>query len=144
MYFIITKKKSKFKKHIVEHRLIIKYLNSIQKNTYLYSTKFKLKFKLDYYVLWKFKKTMNCFGFFFFLFFCSFLSTRKYSKSERYKTKLAKIDSFNWLFIHLELCSRLLSTFDFICNRAKGTQLINVAMSVGSFKVIYISGYTES
>ena len=38
-----------------------------------------------------------------------YLSTRKYSKSERYKTKQAKIDSFNWLFIHLVLCSRLLS-----------------------------------
>ena len=117
---------------MVEHRLIINYLNPIQENTYLYSTKFKFKFKLDYYVRGKFKKTMNFFFFFFF-----FLSRRKYSKSERYKTKQAKIDSFNGLFIHLVLCSRLLSTFDFICNRAKGTQLINVAMSVGSFKVLY-------
>ena len=143
MYFI--KNKSKFKKHIVEHRPIINYLNSIQENTYLYSTKFKLKLKLDYYVMWKFKKTMKCFGVFFsFFFFCSYLSTRKYSKSERYKTKLAKIDRFNWLFIHLVLCSRLLSTFDFICNPTKGTQLINVAMSVGSINIIYISGYTES
>ena len=64
MYFI--KNKSKFKKHMVEHRLIINYLNPIQENTYLYSTKFKLKLKFDYYVLWKFKKTMNSFGVFFF------------------------------------------------------------------------------
>ena len=78
------------------------------------------------------------------IFFLISISTRKYSKLERYKTKQAKIDSFNWLFIHLVLCSRLLLTFDFICNPAKGTQLINVAMSVRSFKVIYISGCTES
>ena len=47
-----------------------------------------------------------------------YLSTRKYSKSERYKTKQAKIDSFN-----LVRCSILFSTFDFICNSAKGTQI---------------------
>ena len=48
-----------------------------------------------------------------------YLSTRKYSKSERYKTKQSKFDSFN--LVH---CSILLSTFDFMCNPAKGTQIV--------------------
>ena len=48
-----------------------------------------------------------------------YLNRRKYSKSERYKTKQAKIDSFN-----LVRCSILLLTFDFICNPAKGTQIV--------------------
>ena len=144
MYFI--KNKSKFKKHIVEHRLIMNYLNSIQENTYLYSTNSSSSLISITMLCESSRKqwTVSVFFFFFFFLFCSYLSTRKYSKSESYKTKQAKIDSFNWLFIHLVLCSRLLSTFDFICNPAKGTQLINVAMWVGSFKVSYISGYTES
>ena len=79
---------------MVEHRLIINYLNPIQENTYLYSTKFKLKFKLNYYVLGKFKKTMN-----FFFFFFPFSVEENIQSQKDTKRNKPRLTVLIWLFL---------------------------------------------